>query len=229
MAPGVALQVHDPQQETGVILTRASIPDLNDESPLPNGILDGTIVYNTNTATGPGYVYWDDPNHRWEYRDPFIGKKALFTNQFAGGDASNLNRLPENAVELEVLDKTIFNETTDLYEVIGRTRLKIKASGRYKFFLGIGFESQDGENTIETRIKISNSSGDSFPGGYYESNELQDTDSGNDDDGSVSFTEIHELQAGDEVSLISYGVQRDSDLVYLRDPEQCTFFVIKID
>ncbi|MDN3725272.1 tail fiber domain-containing protein [Aequorivita sp. SDUM287046] len=47
--------------DKGVLLPRIDITNLNNLLPLTSGT-EGMIVYNTNTSTGPGLVYWNGVN-----------------------------------------------------------------------------------------------------------------------------------------------------------------------
>ncbi len=53
----------------GLVLPRVSITDVSASSPLPSTLLEGTIVYNTNSTTiggsGTGIYYWDGSN--WNF------------------------------------------------------------------------------------------------------------------------------------------------------------------
>ncbi len=45
--------------DKGLLIPRVDIADLSTITPITGGAPTGLMVYNTNTTTGPGFVYWD--------------------------------------------------------------------------------------------------------------------------------------------------------------------------
>jgi hypothetical protein len=230
--PGVIFQVEGDGTQ-GVILTRSNIEDLNTEAPLPVGIEDGTLTFNTNTSTGLGYVWWDNATHTWKYVDPYIGKKVLFTNAVAEGKngSQDFNVSPATPVQIKLFGTTLFNDEPDLYQVHTDKGLLIKADGRYKVMSAISIEGGFGNNTIESRVRIDRGMNTFYPGSFYESEDLGITNNQQDDDGSISFVEILELKKGDLVSMEVYGTEDRGagQVVYFRSVGACTFLMIKIN
>jgi hypothetical protein len=219
----------------GVILTTSNIPDLNFEAPLPEGIPDGTLTFNTNISTGIGYLWWNNAEHSWKFVDPFLGKKALFKNAVIDDVAGDLNQ-PEAAVfQVPILGTEIFNESPILYSVLNNGReLQVAADGRYRIMVSLGIESQDDLDTdndyniIECALSILSAGVSSYPSSFQHSSEMNDTNNNLDDDGSISFTEILELNANDIISLRTYSASLSgNNVVYMNRPSN--FFIIKIN
>lgn len=243
-SPGVVFEVNGDGTQ-GVILTRSNIINLNDEAPLPDGIEDGTLTFNSNTTTGLGYVWWDKPAHTWRYVDPFIGKKELYSNPVNEGDAGDLNQPESTGFLIPIFGNREFLNDNGLYENIDPIptsnskfkNLKVNATGRYRIALTLGIESQDNaaslrnRNIIEVRLKITDDAGNiSYPGAYNHSTEMEVTASNEDDDGAVSLVEVLELQKGDIISVVSYRANSmATDPVWLNKDRPSSFFIIKIN
>ena len=56
-ANGAILDVES--ADKGALLPRLNIADLSTIAPVTGGGTEGLLAYNTNTTTGPGYVFWD--------------------------------------------------------------------------------------------------------------------------------------------------------------------------
>ncbi len=71
------LDIRNADADKGVLLPRVNIPDLTNAAPIDNPE-ESLLVYNTNTTTGPGYVYWNgvgwqsfgSTSVKIEYQDP---------------------------------------------------------------------------------------------------------------------------------------------------------------
>jgi|GEM_PF-2404283 len=241
---GVAFEVQGNGAE-GVILTRSNIIDLNTEAPLPTGIEEGTLTFNTNTDSGIGYVWWDKAANNWKYIDPFIGKKELYGNPVSDASAGNLNQDVSVGYKIPLFGNPEFNDSNNLYEVIDPNpsagsnfkNLKINASGRYRIAVTLGLEAQDdngistNDNIVEVRLQVTDSAGNiSYPGAYQHSTEMADTSGNEDDDGAVSFVEILELDQNDVLSVVSYqSSDNGGDSVELNGTRPSSFFILKIN
>ncbi|BAO55644.1 hypothetical protein NMS_1635 [Nonlabens marinus S1-08] len=240
-SPGVAFEVTGDGTQ-GVILTRSNIEDLNTEAPFPIGIEDGTLTFNTNTASGLGYVWWDKPAHTWRYVDPYIGKKELYGNPVADGAAGDLNQDVSAGFKIPIFGNPEFNDNNNLYETVGANsteqskNLKINASGRYRIAVTLGLEAQEDndlidDNVVEIRLQITDSLGNTtYPGSNQHSSEMDDNRNSEDDDGAVSFVEIIELKKDDVISLASYRSNASGDnIVWLNASRPSSFYIIKIN
>lgn len=239
---GIELEVSGNGQQ-GVILTRSNIEDLTTEFPLPVGIEDGTLTFNTNTTTGIGYVWWDEPGHTWRFVDPFIGKRELYGNPVSDDDAGNLNQDISVGFKIPIFGNPEINDNNNLYTVLdpdpitGSRNLRVNAQGRYRIAVTLGLEAQDdngdstNDNIIEVRLQVTDSSNNiSFPGAYQHSTEMEDTSGDQDDDGAVSFVEIIELNKDDVLSLVSYqSSPNGDDTVELNGTRPSSFYIIKIN
>lgn len=52
------LDIRDGNGDKGILIPQVNIPNLNSAAPVDSP-LESLLVYNTNTATGKGYVYWN--------------------------------------------------------------------------------------------------------------------------------------------------------------------------
>jgi|GEM_PF-5953195 hypothetical protein len=52
------LDVHDGNANKGILIPHVNIPSLSNANPISNPA-ESLLVYNTNTTTGPGFVYWN--------------------------------------------------------------------------------------------------------------------------------------------------------------------------
>lgn len=52
------LDVHDGNANKGILIPHVNIPNLSNANPISNPA-ESLLVYNTNTTTGPGFVYWN--------------------------------------------------------------------------------------------------------------------------------------------------------------------------
>ncbi|KQC34207.1 hypothetical protein AAU57_13335 [Nonlabens sp. YIK11] len=238
---GVAFEVTGNGAE-GVILTRSNIEDLDTEFPLPVGIEDGTLTFNTNTITGLGYVWWDEPAHTWKFVDPFIGKKELYGNPVADNTAGDLNQDESAGFKIPIFGNPEFENSNNLYEMVGanaverRKNLRVNAKGRYRIAVTLGLEAQEDDdsiddNLVEIKIQVTSNLGViSYPGADQHSSEMEDNRTGEDDDGAVSFVEILELEEGDVLSLVSYRANNSgNNIVWLNSSRPSSFYIIKIN
>ena len=240
-SPGVAFEITGNGAQ-GVILTRSNIEDLNTEAPFPEDIEDGTLTFNTNVASGLGYVWWDKPAHTWRYVDPFIGKKELYGNPFADGVAGDLNQDISAGFKIPIFGNPEFVDNNNLYQTVGANsteqskNLKLNANGRYRIAVTLGLEAQEDpdavdDNVIEIRIQVEDRLGNiTYPGSKQHSSEMDDNRNAEDDDGAVSFVEIIELNKDDVISLVSYRSNPDgNNIVWLNSSRPSSFYIIKIN
>ncbi|AGC77316.1 putative phage tail protein [Nonlabens dokdonensis DSW-6] len=236
-AVGTVLHVDDGSGTKGVKLPDADIVDLNTIAPLPVGTEEGTMVYNTNAFTGRGHFYWN--GFVWAPIQLFADRSAKFDH--AGPietvAAVNLNQAGAG-VDVELMDNTVFDETSTLYTPIadanGRfTNLEVDDDGRYRITVFVGLEKDNvsGGASIQGRLKITDSSNVvRYDGSYHRSSELDrtgDPGGGIDDDGTLYFTEIIELNAGDKVAVNCTRVE-GTTAVYQRDPNLSAIIIEKL-
>ncbi|HEA31139.1 MAG TPA: hypothetical protein ENH91_14295 [Leeuwenhoekiella sp.] len=59
------LDIHNANNDKGVLIPRVDIQDLSKQEPIVGIIEESLLVYNTNTATEKGFYYWDTDNSIW--------------------------------------------------------------------------------------------------------------------------------------------------------------------
>jgi hypothetical protein len=112
--------------DKGIMITRVSIPDLNNQNPITGTAEESLLVYNTNTTTGKGFHYWT--GSKWE---KIAGSAASGTQTqdwsrngnsgtTAGGGANNYIGTSDN------VDFSIATNTVE--------RIRVKSNGN----VGIG-------------------------------------------------------------------------------------------
>jgi len=238
-AVGTILHIEDGSGTKGVKLPNADIEDLNTIEPLPAGTEEGIMVYNTNAFTGKGHFYWN--GFVWAPIQLFADRSAKFNH--AGPietvAAVNLNKTGAG-VDAELMDQTVFDEASTLYTPIadanGRfTSLEVSDDGRYRItvFIGLEKDAVSGGASIQGRLKITDN--DIIPvtryeGSFHRSSEMDrtgDPGGGIDDDGTLYFTEIIELNAGDKVAVNCTRAE-GTTAVYQRDPNRSAFIIEKL-
>lgn len=237
-AVGTILHIEDGSGTKGVKLPNADIEDLNTIEPLPAGTEEGIMVYNTNAFTGKGHFYWN--GFVWTPIQLFADRSAKFNH--AGPietvAAVNLNQTGAG-VDAELMDNTVFDETSTLYTPIadanGRfTNIEVDDDGRYRITVFIGLEQDDsaastGSTSIQARLKITDNSVVPvvrYDGSYHRSSEMERNGTG-DDDGTLYFTEVIELNAGDKVAVNCTRAE-GTTAVYQRDPNRSAFIIEKL-
>lgn len=235
-ATGTILHVDDNSGTKGVKLPDTNIVDLNTVDPLPIGTEEGTIVYNTKAFTGQGYFYWN--GFLWAPIQLFRNISAKFNHDGPIGTTTDLNLNQVGAgVDVEIMDNTVFNEATTLFTPVvdanGRTNsIQVSDDGRYRITVFIGLEQDDsvassGSTSIQGRLKITNISNVvRFDGSYHRSSEMEKNGSG-DDDGTLYFTEVVELNSGEKVSVNCTNAEGTS-AVYQRDPYLSAIIIEKL-
>ncbi|ALM21619.1 hypothetical protein AAT17_10420 [Nonlabens sp. MIC269] len=232
-AIGTILHIDDSSGTKGVKLPDANLIDLNTIDPLPIGTKVGTMVYNINSFTGQGFFYWT--GFVWAPLQLFSERAAKFQNFKNIETTNDVNLNTTAGVDVEIMDGVVFNDNLDLFEQVTDannrvTRIKVKKSGRYKITVFIGLEQDDttaGSSSIQGRIRIKDSMNSlRFEGSSHRSSEMDRNGTG-DDDGTLSFSEILNLDENDEISINCSNLEGTA-AVYQRDKKGSAFIIEKI-
>lgn len=236
-ATGTILHVDDTSGTKGVKLPDANIIDLNTIDPLPVGTEEGTMVYNTNAFTGQGHFYWN--GFVWAPIQLFANQSAKFIFADAGTNALvDLNTVA--GADIELMEGTVFNEHTTLFTPVADTSgsfnsVQVGENGRYRITVIISLELATGSGTgaIQGRLKITDNSTTPvvrYDGSYHRSTEMDETGSpgnGIDDDGTLYFTEVVELNENDKVSVNC--TRADGTIqIYQHDNRTSAFIIEKL-
>lgn len=228
-APGTALHIADSSGASGVLFPKVNITDVATVAPLPTGTQDGTIVYNTNSATGEGYYFFKDS--RWEPIFGTVGGMAKFTNRVFSTGSDNLN---DGGSDAEVFGSVYFNDNAVVFEAPTATpdadELTVREAGRYKVIINLalaGFSDSATDRrllAVEARLRINGIT----VGGVYRSNEMISPDNTTPDYSSITITEIINLNANDRLK-IRVSQTQDNGIVHLRSENSSSVFIERLD
>lgn len=224
-APGTMLHIADATGTSGVLFPKVSIPNLSLVSPLPSGSQDGTIVYNTNILTGVGYYFLK--NSRWEPIFGTVGVMSKFTNSLFGATSTNLNA--GGTPLAQICGNTYFNDNNTVYTTPSPTTLRVLAAGRYKVIVNlslVGYAASPSGRllAVEARLRINGTN----IGGVYRSNEMLSANSTTPDYSSITFTEIVNLAAGNELTVRVNQTQNNGN-VYLESANNSSIFLERLN
>ncbi|OUS11424.1 hypothetical protein A9Q93_11310 [Nonlabens dokdonensis] len=225
-ATGAALTIEDPTGTSGVLFPKVNIVDLSTVAPLPTGTQEGTIVYNTNITTGTGYYFFK--NNRWEPIFGVVGGMAKFRNTVFGSTSNNFN-INTVGRDAQIFGNVYFNDNATVYHVANNTTLEVRETGRYKIVINLSFEAAS-TNTVarllavEGRLQINGTN----EGGIYRSQEMSSANSTSPDYGSITITEIVNLNAFDDLT-VRVSQTQDAGRVNLRSINTSSFFIERLD
>lgn len=229
-AVGTLLDVRSDSNNTGVLLPHADIPNLSTLSPFPVGTQIGTLVYNTNAASGIGYYFWD--GLVWKRFNASFGQMAKYNNPESAVTGQNLNQI----ATVEIVGDVEFNDNVALFQPVGNTGIRVNEPGVYQVTIALSLVgtfgntatlSQNERAEIDARIHI-----DGNPiGPLYRSTEMNITAATGDlDYGSVTFTQpVIITTAGQLVTVEtnrSSGMNRG--IVRLRSTGSSTILIQKL-
>jgi hypothetical protein len=235
-AVGTILHVDDSSGNKGVQLPNADLIDLNTVDPLPAGTEEGTMVYNSNAFTGKGFFYWNGV--LWAPVQLFTNRSAKFEHAKAieTVPAVNLNQaVSTGGVDVEIMDRIVFTNNAALFVPItdpnGRVNsVRVATDGRYRITTYLGLEQDSnftGSTGIQARIKVTNSIGTvRYEGSYHRSTEMDQNGTG-DDDGTLYFTEVIQLNISDVIAINCTGLQGTAP-VYQRDTNKSALIIEKL-
>jgi hypothetical protein len=235
-AIGTLLHIDDGSGAKGVQLPNADLIDLNTVDPLPTGTKIGTMVFNSNAFTGKGFFYWN--GILWAPVQLFTNRSTKFEHAkvIEIDPAVNLNQaVATGGVDVEIMDRIVFTNNAGLFTPItdpnGRVNsVRIANDGRYRITTYLGLEQDSnftGSTGIQARIKVTNSIGTvRYEGSYHRSTEMDQNGTG-DDDGTLYFTEVIQLNTSDVIAINCTGLQGTAP-VYQRDTNQSAIIIEKL-
>ncbi|BAO55643.1 hypothetical protein [Nonlabens marinus] len=228
-AVGLLLEVNGSPSSSGVVLPEADIVDLTTISPLPVGTESGTLVFNTNLESGPGFYFWDGSS--WVRFNAYVGQMAKFKNPNAQVTSGNLNN---GGGTVQIVGSTEFNDNTVLYQASGTTGITVNETGIYQVTVALslvgnygtsGNARRDGRAEIDIRIRVNGSD----RGPLYRSTEMNMTSTSPTDNGSLSFTQSVKINAGQTITLRHQSSKSENvGIVRLRSLGTSTIFIQKI-
>ncbi|BAO55661.1 hypothetical protein [Nonlabens marinus] len=141
-----------------------------------------------------------------EYLEPFTAKFAVNDQYTAGG--ANQRNVNENFVsgsnELPLFGNVLWNDNAAVAApatgAADENDLIINEDGLYRFTVNLSFQSTTARTNVDVFIELTRAGADSFPGAKHSNNYVRQLDGHNNS--SVSFTEVLELQTGDDISII---------------------------
>jgi hypothetical protein len=224
---GLLLEVDDVEGETGVMLARVSIDDLSTITPLPVATRTGTLVFNTNSATGIGYFFWDGA--AWQRYTSYVGETAKFVNpaSSAGPTGPNLTTAAYTGVQLVDPVNVIFNDNPTLYVPNNNTGITVNQTGRYHVTVILSMTATftgDNLGELDVSLFIDNVA---F-GPLLRTTEMNVVNS-IPDNGSVTFTQTVEIAAGETISVKTRRAQTTSNaVVRLRSTGSSSIFIERL-
>jgi hypothetical protein len=235
-AIGTILHIDDDSGNKGVQLPNADLVDLNTVDPLPAATEIGTMVFNSYAFTGKGFFYWN--GILWAPVQLFTNRSAKFEHAkvIETIPAVNLNQaVATGGVDVEIMDRIVFTNNAALFvpvtDINGRMNsFRVASDGRYRITTYLGLEQDSnftGSTGIQARIKVTNSMGTvRYEGSYHRRTDMDQTGTG-DDDGTLYFTEVIELNTFDVIAINCTGLQGTAP-VYQRDTNKSAIIIEKL-
>lgn len=196
------------------------------------------MVYNINPFTGRGHFYWN--GFVWAPIQMFNKRAARFKHNKVIENVAAVNHnqaLATGGVDAELMDSADFNDNTALFtpvaDLAGRvTSVRVAEDGRYRITVFIGLEQDDspsasGSTAIQSRLKFTSTTNVvRYDGSAHRSTEMDKNGTG-DYDGTLYFTEVIHIYAGERVAVNCTGLEGTS-AVYQRDPDLSAFIIEKL-
>ncbi len=222
---GVLLEINDPSSTTGVLLPQANIIDLSTAAPLPAGIETGTLVYNTNIASGIGYYFWN--GFVWDRFNAAVGEMVKYVNPAVAVTGQNLSAVRT----VQLIGAVEFNDNPVLYQTDGNTGVRIMDTGVYQVTVSLslrgtyGPDRNRGRAEIDARIFVNGGA----RGPLYRSTEMNITNAAGDfDNGSITFTQSVIINAGEIITVrTARSAGNNTGEVRLRSTGTSTMFIQK--
>ncbi|WP_124979912.1 hypothetical protein [Nonlabens xiamenensis] len=168
--------------------------------------------YGSGIFTGnPAYSIYTDANGRLieeAYVAPYSAKFSINPQYTAtGAEQMNVNQAfvaGSNDIEVPIFGNVIWNDDVTVTDrtvaVPQNDDLTIHVGGRYRFTVNLSFESATERVNLDAFIEVTRGGTDLFPGAKHSTAYIRSLTAHNHS--SISFTEVLELEAGDDISII---------------------------
>ncbi len=232
-SPDPSSSIHSARGDQGVLVNRVALTNASSAAPIANPA-NGLLVFNTATDftpagylddVRPGFYYWDASLARW-IPQTVDNRSARFVNSNFTED------LNSGSVEATIYGAEIWNDDPMLYSKGGTSDndLIIGEDGRYQIIVNIPIRRNDSQNNrsnIDAQLEITRAGvPDILYGALSSSNYIRN--SSNHDHSIISLSEIVELQAGDDVSVLLQPEANTSIQVFMRSSGAANFTIRKL-
>lgn len=198
---GVVLKLES--ENKGITVPNVSLEAKNVQSPIVGQLVTGVLLYNTSDSgvgantVKPGFYVWNsESSGSWE---PLSSAVIHYSCKFTNKDTITDFNTGSTPKPLNIFDKEVYNENTDLYKVLNNSAINIKDTGLYKLTLVLDMDGDSDRDLFGIDIYVN---GQKTPETFYVATVDQATGS-SQDIGYVftSYVNIPRLANGSVVNI----------------------------